>query len=57
MTINDKPITYKLLKDNTNSQNCLEAAIKAVKKSRWESAIRAGEPVEFWIDKRYMFNL
>jgi len=55
--IDGRIISYELLKDNTNSQSCLEAAIEAVKKSQWEGAIKAGKPIEFWINKKYRFNL
>jgi hypothetical protein len=50
-------IDYRIIINTTQSQDCLNNAIEAAKKSLWEAAIVNGNPVEYWIEKVYRFNM
>jgi len=46
---------YKVIKNTTNCNPCLENVIKAVKQSKWEPAAINNQKIEYWIDKTYHF--
>jgi hypothetical protein len=48
---------YRVIKNTTNSPLYLKEAIQAAQKSIWEAAVVNGQPVEYWIDKIYRFNM
>jgi hypothetical protein len=52
-----KVIDHRLVYNSTNSEQCLEYAIEAAKKSLWEAAMVDGRPIEYWIEKTYRFNM
>ncbi len=51
-----KVVSYKVIKNDTGDELCLEATLKAIEGSQWESAIIDGEAVEYWINKTYQFE-
>ncbi len=51
-----KVSNYRIVKNSTNSNQCIDSAIRAAKRSIWESAIINNRPVEYWIEKIYKFN-
>jgi hypothetical protein len=55
--LSGKVNNFRIIKNSTNSQTCLEEAISAAKKSLWEAAVMNGQTVEYWIEKIYRFNM
>jgi hypothetical protein len=47
---------YKVVKNTTDSNSCLQNVIKAALESKWESAVLRNQKVEYWIDKTYRFK-
>lgn len=47
---------YKVIKNTSNSAECLKRVIEAIQRSRWEKVTYHGSQVEYWIDKSYIFN-
>ena len=46
---------YKVIKNTTNCEPCLQNVINAVQQSKWEPAIINNHKIEYWIDKTYQF--
>ena len=46
---------YKVIKNTTNCNSCLENVIKAVQQSMWEPAEINHQKIEYWINKTYQF--
>jgi hypothetical protein len=46
---------YKVAKNTTGCNPCLENVIMAVQQSKWEPALVNNQKVEYWIDKTYQF--
>ena len=47
---------HKIIKDNTNKNECVKSVIASVYKSRWQPIIIEGERIEYWVEKVYKFN-
>ncbi len=47
---------YKVKENTTKSDACLQSVIKAAKKSQWEPILLKNTRVEYWIDKKYVFE-
>ena len=46
---------YKVTKNTTNCNPCLDNVIRAVRQSKWEPAEINHQKIEYWIDKTYQF--
>lgn len=46
---------YKVIKNTTDCESCLQKVVTAVLQSKWEPAIIDDQNVEYWIDKTYDF--
>ncbi len=48
--------TYKILRDDTGCTECLQNILEALHKSRWTAALVNGQPIEYWLNKTYIFK-
>jgi hypothetical protein len=46
---------FKVIKNTTDCNPCLQNVITAVKQSKWEPAVINNQKIEYWIDKLYQF--
>jgi hypothetical protein len=49
-------ITHKVLRNTTNSRECLQKVIAAAYSSKWEPMMIGGKKKEYWVEKSYQFN-